>query len=284
MYLWSAKGVRILRFIGHGAAEDFGPICASEHASAMSSFLHRALEETPWRWDAFLGEHFVGNIDWSTALGATTLRRASSPVLRSDGDWSSFLKSRSANMRNQVTRFERRLKDKYRLRYRLADDPNRLPEDLDALFALHAARWGGRSSAFADREQFHRDFAARALERGWLRLWFLELDGRAVAAWYGFRFSGAQFAYQAGRDPSLDSLSVGTVLLIHTIRDALDEGALEYRFLRGGEAYKGRFATEDFGVETFGVAGGRIGRAMLSTVLALDRFTLLRGLVRELAS
>jgi CelD/BcsL family acetyltransferase involved in cellulose biosynthesis len=249
----------------------------------MPSFLHRALDEAPWRWNAFLGEHFVGNVDWSTELGATTLRRAASPVLRSDGDWNSFLKSRSANMRNQVTRYERRLKDKYRLRYRLADDPERLPEDLDALFALHAARWGGRSSAFANREQFHRDFAACALERGWLRLWFLELDGRAVASWYGFQYAGSHFAYQAGRDPSLDSLSVGTVLLIHTIREALDDGVHVYRFLRGGEAYKSRFATEDFGVETFGVAGGRVGRAMLSTFFAIDKFTPLRGLVKGLA-
>ncbi len=77
----------------------------------------------------------------------------------------------------------------------------RLQDDLTVLFALHRARWG-EGSPFLRFEAFHREFAAVALERGWLRLWFLELDDRPAAAWYGFRFAGVESYYQAGRDPS----------------------------------------------------------------------------------
>jgi CelD/BcsL family acetyltransferase involved in cellulose biosynthesis len=279
LYLWSAKGLRVLRFVGHGIGGESGPVCAPERLSAISSLLERALAGAPWRWDVFLGEHLIGDLDWNS-LHAKMLRHAPSPVLRTNDDWSGFLRSRDANVRRQVARYERALQNEYKVRYRLADDPERLPEDLDTLFALHAARRGGRSSPFINKEEFHRDFAQCALERGWLRLWFLELDGRAAAAWYGFRYAGVQFCYQAGRDPSLDSLSVATILLTHTIRDALNEGVHTYRFLHGGEAYKRRFATEDPGVVTFGIARGPVGKAMLGTASAVDKFQPLRGVIK----
>jgi CelD/BcsL family acetyltransferase involved in cellulose biosynthesis len=43
---------------------------------------------------------------------------------------------------------------------------------------------------------------------------------------------------------------VGLVLLAHSIRAALEDGLDEYRFLRGAEPYKYRFADEDPGLET----------------------------------
>jgi CelD/BcsL family acetyltransferase involved in cellulose biosynthesis len=279
LYLWSAKGLRVLRLVGHGVAGESGPVCGPEHVSDISSLLERALAGAQWRWDVFLGEHLFGDVDWSS-LHAKMLRRAPSPALRTNDDWSGFLRSRSADIRRQVARYERALRSEYKLRYRLADDPERLPEDLDALFALHAASRGGRSTSFLKKEEFHRDFAQCALERGWLRLWFLELDGRAAAAWYGFRYAGVQFGYRAGRDPSLDSHSVDSILLTHTIRDALNDGVHAYRFLNGSEDYKLRFATENPGVVTLGIARGPVGKAMLRTASAADKFQPFRGVIK----
>jgi len=96
----------------------------------------------------------------------------------------------------------------------------------------------------------------------------MELDGRPVAAWYGVRFAGVESYYQAGRDPALDDLSVGFVLLARTIRAAFDDGVREYRFLLGDEPFKGRFAEEDPRVETFTVARGPRGRAAVGVARA----------------
>src|SRR5439155_17070455 len=112
-------------------------------------------------------------------------------------------------------------------------------------------------------ESFHREFAQVALDRGWLRLWILELDGRPAAAWYGFRFGGVETYYQSGRDPAADRLAVGFVLLVQTIRAALKDGIREYRFGRGAESYKYRFASEDPGLETVAVATRPLGRAAI---------------------
>jgi CelD/BcsL family acetyltransferase involved in cellulose biosynthesis len=167
-------------------------------------------------------------------------------------------------LRKQVRYQERRLARDHAVRYRLIDDADALAAALDALFELHGARWGDRGShVFARSEAFHREFAALALAQGWLRLWLLEVDGRTVAAWYGFRFGGADWHYQSGRDPAWERYSVGAVLLAHTIRDCVESGVPRYLFLRGDEAYKRRFASDDPGLETVAFAAGALGRAAL---------------------
>ena len=113
------------------------------------------------------------------------------------------------------------------------------------------------------QRSFHREFARCAFERGWLRLWFLEIDGDPVAAWYGFRFGEAESYYQSGRDPAWDRSSVGLVLLAHTIREAMGDGMREYRLLRGGESYKDRFATADPGLQTVARPRGVLGTVVL---------------------
>jgi hypothetical protein len=53
------------------------------------------------------------------------------------------------------------------------------------------------------------------------------------AAWQGFLVGTVCTYYQAGRDPVFDRHSVGFVLMAHSIRSAIAEGAKEYRFGRG---------------------------------------------------
>ena len=178
------------------------------------------------------------------------MHREESPTLTIGGrSFDEFLASRSRNFREQVRRRERKLRREHEVEIRLSD-AERLDADLDTLFRLHEARWSeGESEALsgARASASTATSPAGALERGWLRLWVLEADGAPRAAWYGFRFAQMDWYYQSGRDPEWERQSVGFVLLSHTIRQAFDDGMLEYRLLRGGEEYKGRFASDDPG-------------------------------------
>jgi dTDP-4-amino-4,6-dideoxygalactose transaminase/CelD/BcsL family acetyltransferase involved in cellulose biosynthesis len=270
LYVWARRPIRILRFLGHGPGDQLGPLCAPADAAAVARALRRAVEDGPLRCDLLLGERLPADEDWSGLLGGRTLLRESMPLIRFHQDsWEAFLRSLSARLRHEVRHDERKLAAQHELRYRLAHDSARLQEDMDTLFALHEARWAGASALSGDREAFHREFAACALERGWLRLWFLELDGRPVAAWYGFRFCGVDSFYQAGRDPAWQRSSVGLVLMAHTMRTALEQGMREYRFLRGGEGYKYRFASHDRGLETIAFAQGAAGAAAVAGAVSV---------------
>ena len=266
LYLASTRPVRTIRFIGHGPADQLGPVCDPSDRHEAALLLKRALREHCARWDIFIGELLGGDESWSALLGGTTLRRDASPVLPVDGrTWDEYLSSRTSNFRGQVRRRERKLAREHDLRFRLTDASS-LEQDLETLFVLHELQ---HNEAFAgQRKEFHREFAAAALANGWLRLWIMEVNARPVAAWYGFRFGGAECFYQSGRDPGWDGYSVGFILLSHTMREAFNDGVREYRMLRGGETYKERFATEDEGLETVGVSRTAAGRASILAAVA----------------
>jgi CelD/BcsL family acetyltransferase involved in cellulose biosynthesis len=279
LYLWSRRPVRIARFIGHGPSDQLGPIYAPGADAAAADALRQTLDHADL--DLVLMELLSGRESWRELLRQEPLLRESSPTISLDAGWDAYLAGRSGNLRQQIRRRERQLDRRHAVRFRLATEPHRLQEDLTLLYALHRARWGARS-AFSRFEDFHRDFAALALERGWLRLWFLELDERPAAAWYGFRFAGVESYYQAGRDPAFRDESVGFVLLAHSIREAAEEGAVEYRLLRGAESFKLRFADADPGVETFAPARGVAGRAARAAAAVGLRSATVRAALRRL--
>jgi CelD/BcsL family acetyltransferase involved in cellulose biosynthesis len=165
-------------------------------------------------------------------------------------------------------------------------EPATLEQDLDTTFRLHRAGLGehGGCSFCGDHEPFQREFAAVALERGWLRLLLLEVDGVPVCAEYGFRFQDAYFAYQGGRDPAWDRESVGFLLEVESIRRQLSEGAREYRFLGGEEGYKYRFPTEDPRLETVVAPATGRGRAASSALAALWRLPGGKAVLRRVGS
>jgi CelD/BcsL family acetyltransferase involved in cellulose biosynthesis len=262
LFLAGRRPLRVLRFLGRGHGDELGPVCAPEERPSAAQALRQTIAGAGC--DLFLGDDLPADFDWAGPLGATVTARMASPVVRfRTRGWGDFLAGRSSNMRQQLGRFERRLAG-LGLRYRLTTDADRLDEDLATLFALHRANWR-RSRWFVSGRRFHSEFAAVALERGWLRLWFLELGGEPAAAWLGYRFAGVESYYQAGRDPKWDRLSVGAVLLAHSVRAALEDGMDEYRFLRGAERFKFRFATDDPGVVSIAAATTALGQAGLAT-------------------
>jgi len=244
LYRWRERPLPVLRFVGDGVGDELGPICEPEDRALAA----RALREAA-AGRLLVGERLPGE-GWDAAVGGSLVLREGSPLVHlGQPSWDDFLALRSANFRQQLRRRERALFRDHDARFRLTSSADELDRDFSGLVDLHRARWHDRTS-FLRHERFHRAFAARALEEGLLRLWQLEIGATPVAAWLGFRVGRVESFYQAGRDPAWDHASVGLVLLAHSIRAALEDGLDEYRFLRGAEPYKYRFADEDPGLET----------------------------------
>lgn len=261
LYIASTRPFKVARFLGY--ADLHSPVCA---ASGRDVAARALLDLVRDRGGAriVVAEKLPGDQGWGDLLGGRQIATHPDPVLRFAGrTWEEFLAARSRNFRQQVRRRESRLVEEHGLSFRLAEDPGRLSDDMETLFRLHGERWEEHSTGVfeGDRREFHRDFAGEALKRGWLRLWIAEIDGAAVAAWYGWRFAGSEWYYQAGRDPRFDDLSLGFVVLAHTVRAACQEGVEAYRFLAGGEQYKWRFAEDDLSAETRLLTAGIAARA-----------------------
>jgi CelD/BcsL family acetyltransferase involved in cellulose biosynthesis len=274
LYLFSRR-LGIVRFIGHDASDELGPICAPEHTLAAARAMENALVDASFRWHLFVGDWLPGKQPWKDAVGGRVVRWEGSPLLRLNAaSWDELSGRWSRQERKALRRRERNLRSEHAVSFRRTEKLDGLSDDLDALFALHTSRWS-QGSTFARHEAFHREFAHCALERGWLRLWFLEVDGHSVATQYGFRYGGVESVYQSGWDRAWARFSPASLLCVHTIREAFEDGLLEYRFLRGDEKYKYTYADVDDGIETIAVVKGAFGRALLATALAAKRLRLL---------
>ena len=156
--------------------------------------------------------------------------------------WESYLDSLGREHRSNFRRRLRKLQERFDVRIDRAGTDAEREQALEVLIRLHNDRWRSRGGSTAFHQtplvHFHQRFSRLALEREWLRLYLLRLDGEAVAALYGFRYADTFLFYQSGFDPRFAPQGVGLVLMGLVIREAIAEGAAEFDLLHGAEPYK----------------------------------------------
>ncbi|HLV82064.1 MAG TPA: GNAT family N-acetyltransferase, partial [Chthonomonadaceae bacterium] len=171
------------------------------------------------------------------------------PYLPLPPTWEELLARLGKSMRSNLRYYERLIERTFPdARFSLAD-ARTLESGMAALFQLHQRRWNARwlPGALGNPRvrAFHREVAARFLERGWLRLHLLTLDGTVRSALYGFAFGGRTYYYLGGFAPEYAKFSLGTLLIGRAIRHSIEEGCGEFDFLRGAEPYKYRWMPQE---------------------------------------
>ncbi len=115
--------------------------------------------------------------------------------------------------------------------------------DLDAFIDLHQRRWGDAGlfpptpGGDASRLFLRRLFEGFGPD-GPVRLCFLTVGGRRIAAGITFEHGDTVAYYNAGVDPDARDLSPGVVMVAKYVERAIAGGRRRLDFLRGDEPYK----------------------------------------------
>ncbi len=175
--------------------------------------------------------------------------------------WDSYLATLGSSHRANVRRRIRALEQKFDVRFERVTADTQRREALAKLFEYHDRRFDERGTAFGtdDLRAFHDELTKRALDRGWLRMFVLRLDGAPAAVMYGFLYDGTFYFYQHGFDEQFQQHSIGLVLMGLSIRAAIDEGAGEFDMLWGVEPYKFLWARQTRELRTMLLFPPRIG-------------------------
>lgn len=106
---------------------------------------------------------------------------------------------------------------------------------IDEAFAVEASGWKGRSgTALAlDEKQnaFFRHYGRLASDVGILRLCFMRIDGKPVAATIAAECDGAFWQFKIGYDETYKECSPSKLLLAETVAHAAQAGLSAYEFL-----------------------------------------------------
>lgn len=169
------------------------------------------------------------------------------PFVRLTARWDDFLMTLGRSWRRSIRRIARRLDKEFpdAVEYQRARSREEAFTAMEDLFRLHAnvRTLRGERSAVDDPavRVFHHRVAERFFQRGWLRLYVLKVHGQTIAAAYGFHYDDTVSYYMTGYDPAWAHYSPGAAITTHAIRNAIEEGAREFDFLRGDEEYKSRW-------------------------------------------
>jgi CelD/BcsL family acetyltransferase involved in cellulose biosynthesis len=187
-----------------------------------------------------------------TVLGADFAWRVAgherSPYLVLEGTWEAFFRSRSQRFRKTCRSIENRIHRRGALtveEHRSVDPDGPVFRDL---LEVSLASWkADRGVALATMDgmpRFFHELTRRASARGWLRLWVLRLEGRAVATEYQIGANGSVHALRADYDASLADLSPGAYLNLEIVRRLFEAPDLHvYDMGPGLNEYKLRWAS-----------------------------------------
>jgi CelD/BcsL family acetyltransferase involved in cellulose biosynthesis len=274
----------VLRPMGKGPSDYLHPI-VRKGANGVCESMASALSDLE---SVMIDLHQVRS-DFAPRLGEAikSLRHDPIPqatclVLNLDKPFEAYVQSLSKSLRYDVRRASRPPFSTGNATIKVASG-RQVAGSLEQLFRLHELRWRRRwqPGAFPNRlKNFHFEWAQRAEERGWLELSILELEGEPIGALYAMALGEATYYYQAGMDPTKNSISPGTLLVADAIRRATERGDKHFDFLRGDEGYKRRWLPQnshinyrylagDAGVRSgLGVGWNRLGSRIEAKVRA----------------
>ncbi|NIL96650.1 MAG: GNAT family N-acetyltransferase [Planctomycetales bacterium] len=116
---------------------------------------------------------------------------------------------------------------------------------LQTMIQLHQRRRASRKETGCfDSPHFCRffeDATRRLFASGMLKLDYVRLEGRIAAVDYNVLGSDTIYTYQSGIDPDALQHTPGRMLMLATIRRAIDHGYAAIDLLRGDEPYKANF-------------------------------------------
>lgn len=175
---------------------------------------------------------------------------------------------------SRVARKSRGLLDRGGLRFARASAEAEIEPLLATLFADHQARWSarGEAGAFAAeaKRSFYRRVAPDLLAAGRLELFGLWEGDRPRAVLFGASAGPTLFYLQSAFDPTLAPHGPGNVLMYQILRDAQARGFERFDFMKGDEAYKFQWTSEEESLLLRRAAGRGLWARLAGTALALS--------------
>jgi CelD/BcsL family acetyltransferase involved in cellulose biosynthesis len=243
-----------LQFIGSPLSDYVDIIIRPGYEVAVLEALTECLVSSAKEWDVFdiedVSERSVimrvlPKILEKHGVPVFTYQGNVCPQLTLPATWELFLQGLGPNGRYNFRRKSKKLQERFETEVEiLENETDDLVAGVDAFVRLHGERWRslGYPSAFDDgtHRAFHIEIAKRFARRGWLRLFFLKVNGVRVAVSFDFNYANRIYMYQANAHAPEEIMRYSPGFLINciAIRRAITEGMKVFDFLRGDEAYK----------------------------------------------
>ena len=160
-----------------------------------------------------------------------------SPFVDCTMDWDSYWKSRGKT-RQTWSRREKKLIQKLGARFHVLSTPEEVKQRIEEIFEVEASGWKGQKGSAmkqkSNTRQFYFDLIQSFSEKGWLRVFTMELGGKIIAFQITTLFNKRIFMHKIGYLTEYAKYSPGQALQLQILRWAFREPEVEKFDLLGG--------------------------------------------------
>lgn len=172
-----------------------------------------------------------------------------------------FKKEASSKSRQNLRRRERRLFETGNVKVEHYADGKVTPEVLLRIAAVEEQSWLKRRGAAVLQKPFYQKLLLKMAKAGIGHVWLMTIDGEDAAFEYVFiSHKRLQFGWRAFSLKYTSSVSIGQILMMHTIRDACSNGILSMDIGHGEADYKRFWADDSYKVNRVVAGCGLMGR------------------------
>lgn len=250
------QGQRELSFVGCVDVSDYLDLLVDkDYVDAVYDALLTCLADDAIAWDKLylcsLPHNSITHTQFAQAARqqgwqAEVNEQDVCPVITLAGTWDDYLAGVKKKQRHEIRRKMRKIETEASTHWYVIDSEDGLAEAIEDFIELHQKSTADKEDFWSDELiAFFKALAVKLTQKGWFRLYFIEVNGVKAAAMLAFDYNNEFLLYNSGYDPEqFAHLSPGVVLTSYTIQDAINLGRHRYDFLRGDEVYKFRFGAE----------------------------------------
>jgi CelD/BcsL family acetyltransferase involved in cellulose biosynthesis len=190
-----------------------------------------------------------------------------------------FKRKASSKSRQNLLRRERRLFESSDVKVEHYTDGQITPEILVRIAEVEKQSWLKKRGAAVLNKPFYQKLLLRMAEVGIGHVWLMTIDGDDAAFEYVFIcHKRLQFCWRAFKLKHSSSFSIGQILMMHTIRDACNNGILSIDIGHGEADYKRFWANDSYKVNRVAAGHGIMGRLIVMYYYVIWRFAAIEWL------
>ncbi len=158
------------------------------------------------------------------------------PWIKIESDWEPYLQTLSSRRKSDLRRAQRRAETHGTVSTKIISvSVHEVEYLLNEVFRVEASSWKGRNGSSllhrTDLARFFKLYCVQAADNGSLRIAFLSINGRAIAALLGLQAANRFWVFKIGYDETYARCSPGMLLMHSVIKHAFKQKLEAFEFL-----------------------------------------------------